>query len=188
MTYQCLFILIATIIRTTIGCIQKKKKVSKDLIKQELSDDNIIDLLRDFTKNEWSEENLLSYLDVCEYKDIIKKSKKDSVNENFSVEQLLTSYQSLKPDEIANTKELKVGQIFHLYLNGSKSPCEINIDYKRVKILKDSINETKDLTENLFDKIEEAIKINLSDTYSRFVVSPSYISYKKSLAFVEKQM
>eukprot|EP01080_Neovahlkampfia_damariscottae_P007152 gene7152-11465_t len=189
MTYQCLFILIATIGRKIFSLFRNKHTVSKDVLKKELEDENIAEIFHTFAKNEWSEENFLAYTDIQSYKEMVKKTKHELI-EDLNVERLISSYNLsiVVGKEKTMTKELKVGQIFHLYLNGSKSPCEINIDRKTVNILKEEINNSAALLENLFDKVEDAVKVNLSDTYSRFIVSAPYLSYKTSLAIVEKQM
>jgi hypothetical protein len=66
--------------------------------------------------------------------------------------------------------------IYFKYLNGGSSVMEINISKKTCHAVYEKL-KTGDFDSTLFDEIEGGVRINLSDTFSRFSVSYAYEKY-----------
>jgi hypothetical protein len=81
------------------------------------------------------------------------------------------------------TREDAIG-IFNTYLNGSLSPLEVNVTRREIIPVKEAIeNLDEDLNPNLFEELSKIVTGNLSDTYSRFILTREYEIYLKTAEF-----
>jgi hypothetical protein len=65
-----------------------------------------------------------------------------------------------------------------LYFNGISSSLEVNIDGKTLREFHERIKEPLD--SNLFSVVEFKVLENLSDTYSRMIISSDYLNFRKT--------
>jgi hypothetical protein len=93
--------------------------------------------------------------------------------------------------EIENYKKkpsMEVAQeIYKKYLNGADSPCEVNINPGSRSETRNSIDHDEIKTD-LFDLVQKGIRSNLSDTYSRFINTTRYITWKTNYDLQMKEM
>eukprot|EP01080_Neovahlkampfia_damariscottae_P000504 gene504-8018_t len=128
-----------------------------------LASDILSPLFFEFSKQEWSQENLLCYRDIDAYKKISKIEKK----KEFALE------------------------IFDKYLSGTDAPLEINIDQRQCIALKKDMQSCEDdsiFDNELFAKVEQTVQVNLSDTLSRFIISPVYVNYERNTQYLQKEL
>eukprot|EP01080_Neovahlkampfia_damariscottae_P007878 gene7878-12347_t len=148
---QTIFVLLVTIskfvyVKLRTLCLFGGKKVKqKDFAYQLLEKKNIElkKIFRTYAESEFSVENLICFEDVQEYKKI--KSFKD--------------------------KQLKGLMIYHTYLNGDASELEINVGRKICQEIIAKLQHEPELKQDLFEKIEKQVVINLSDTFQRFFLT-----------------
>jgi hypothetical protein len=69
-----------------------------------------------------------------------------------------------------------------IYFNGMDSSLEVNIDGKNIKELNKKFEENY-FEPNLFYEIESKILENLSDTYSRMIISHDYLNLQNRNEF-----
>jgi hypothetical protein len=163
-TYQVLIPLFLSIFNFTIYLIKnlsRKGEVTLNELQIVLFNETLYGMFFEFSKKEWSQENLLCYRDILEY---------------------------CKTSKLEKRKEMAF-DIFQKYLNGTDSPLEINIDQRQCNaLLKEMQSSDEAFTEDLFAKVEQSVKVNLSDTLSRFIISKEYLNYEKNSEFVEKEL
>jgi hypothetical protein len=81
------------------------------------------------------------------------------------------------------TRESAIG-IFNTYLNGSLSPLEVNVTRREIIPVREAIdNLDVELEATLFAKLHEMVKVNLSDTYSRFIITREHEIYLQTMEF-----
>lgn len=150
---QSIFILLVTIYKYIRSC--REPKVAIDVLLFTLNDKDLYPLLLEFSNTEFSSENLLAFEDIEKYE------------RNPSL-------------ELAQ-------EIFLVYLNGKSSSREINIDKKACDNIKSMIdkfqNDSSVDIKLLFAAAKSAIIINISDTYTRFIFYPKYVSYMETKKF-----
>lgn len=112
----------------------------------------LFELFLEFSKKEWSMENVLLKNDINKYKNI----------------------------QTALVREQNAIQIYDKYLNGERSPFEVNLDASTTAHAKEMI-EKKYFGPDLFLKVEKAVTFNLIDTYKRFVQTQEYKMFKEDL-------
>ncbi len=138
---------------------KEQKKTGKDILDVVLHNGILFESFYEFSKKEWSAENVECYRDIALYK--LKPTRSKAIN------------------------------IYDTYLAGKAAPKEINIDSTTAQAIKPTIDRyRKEKSQqsksdrfkrkfislfkgsagqrDLFKDIEVALKINLSDTYSRF--------------------
>jgi hypothetical protein len=115
-----------------------------------LSDENLLEKYIEFSELEWSSENVYFKLDVMEYK---KKT-------------------DLK------LKRIIADKLKENYLIPSVSPLEINVTAKSLNPTLKQMDEF-DFSNDLFNRIEREIDVNLCDTLARFIVSSQYEQFLK---------
>jgi hypothetical protein len=126
-----------------------------------LHDENVYEILLAFAKEEWSAENVLCWGDISKYKKLKNREKKSDM----------------------------AFHIHEIYLKGASSPLEINIDTKTREAVFASMNSLDfEFHNELFDPISKALVVNLSDTYSRFILTTSYQNYVRNKIFQEEEM
>jgi hypothetical protein len=81
----------------------------------------------------------------------------------------------LKEKDETKRKEISI-QIYVNYLDGRSSPLEVNVNFKTRLIIKGFIHDNV-FHDDLFDLCQKTIRANLSDTFSRFQNTPSYLQY-----------
>ena len=153
------FPLTITIIKYILNLIRKSKSKEYDIegLENFLNDELGYKLFFDFAKNEWSLENIKFWSAVQEW----KKNP---------------------------TKERSL-EIYDGYLSGPLSPLEINVPRKECNDVWKIINELnieQQLPLDLFDKLEFAVRSNLSDTYSRLMLTDEFSLFVKKHKFQDK--
>lgn len=160
-TYIILFFgqVLYPLILTIIQWIREliKPPPDDDMLEAILLDPLGHDMFLNFAKSEYSIENVTCWDDIQSYKD-----EKDQVK-----------------------KKQMARNIFDKYLNGDESELEVNVSRKSCTIVKEKM-ETGEIAKHLFDDIESALMINLSDTLTRLILTPEYGSYQLQKSFIWK--
>jgi hypothetical protein len=81
------------------------------------------------------------------------------------------------PERHRHVKRMK-----ELYFNGMMSSLEVNVDGKSLRSLNKQI-EVEMFEDNLFDDVESKLLENLSDTYSRMIISFEYLNLRNRNEF-----
>lgn len=144
--YQVLFILSITVIKSIRGLFIKE--IKPDVIDEILNDEEGHKLFSSFADSEFSIENVSCWDDIRLY-----KKEKDPV----------------KKQSIATS-------IYYTYLNGMNSKLEVNCNSQICVEINNQIQNLKpnELKEDLFEKLDAALKINLCDTYSRIIYNDDF--------------
>jgi hypothetical protein len=163
--YQAFLPLLATAIRLIIIQIKKmnsrEMETSWDTLTESLRDEDLFSLFVSYSRSEWSQENVLAHRDIEKFKRIKGKEKRE--NHAFN--------------------------IYYTYLNGTNSPLELNIDTKtRNSLYEDINNEDCKFQNDTFQNVEKTVKINLSDTWSRFILTGVYMNYSTNKEILEEEM
>lgn len=122
-----------------------RKEKESSLFYEFLENDQKKKIFRHFCKHEWSYENFSSYEEIQKYKNI-------------------------KDEE--NRKKIAV-QIYELYFNGKNSELEVNIPISKSNDIKEKMKNNQ-FKEDLFDQALISVFENLTDTYSRFMLTPLF--------------
>lgn len=136
----------------------RTKKSDPDGLERIFSNEKLSYLFKVYAKHEWSLENYLIYLDLKVYKKLTGKKKEEAAK-----------------------------RIMDTYLNGSASPLEVNLDNETLQNVRTLYSDPV-LDKNLFTQVEAVIRINLLDTYYRFIFSSEYLNYVNSQEFLEKEL
>lgn len=134
-------------------------------------------LIKDCFKPETNKGNLKLLLESHEgFEIMLKACKQEYSIENISCWKDIQIYMKEK-----NTEERKkqCETIIGLYLSGSSSEMEINISNDLRENILSSIKDQK-FEVLLFSDLEHQLILNMSDTYSRVLFTPEYISYETS--------
>jgi hypothetical protein len=163
--YQAFIPLLVTAIRLLIQRIKKMTKrqiePSWDFLTNSLKDEDMFNLFLVFSSSEWSQENVLAHRDIEKFKRLKGKEKKE--NHAFN--------------------------IYYTYLNGANSPLELNIDLRtRNDLFNEINNEDCKFQNDIFENVEKNVKINLSDTWSRFILTDVYSNYCKNEEIQAQEM
>jgi hypothetical protein len=134
---------------------------STGAVEKLLRDEDVYEILLAFAKEEWSAENVLCWGDISKYKKLKNREKKTEM----------------------------AFHIHEIYLKGSTSPLEINIDTKTRETVFETMNSLNfEFHNELFDPISKALVVNLSDTYSRFILTTSYQNYVRNKSFQDEEL
>lgn len=152
--YQVLFVLIVTIITFILKLF--KKKNSDDALVKLMKNKETHDMIYDFSKSEFSVENVACYDDL----QVFKKEK-----DQDRMFQLAT-------------------RIYKAYLSGSESELEVNISSDICKKVKIEIDSGK-VQPDLFVNVERQIITNLSDTFSRLIFTRAFIQWAASSDYLK---
>eukprot|EP01080_Neovahlkampfia_damariscottae_P005553 gene5553-9371_t len=168
--YQFVLPLVMSIIILSIQHLKslKYKKFADALKIIEINDlerflrnPEFFDLFLEFSKIEWSQENVLAYREISIFNKLKSKEKKQKM----------------------------AFDIYNMYLNGDYSPLEINIDLKTCKDLFKLINdETFHFDDTTFEDVVKNLQINLSDTWSRFILTDQFLNYEKNTKIQQKEL
>jgi hypothetical protein len=137
------------IIMTIYNLIKKllSKKINKGEIEKIFEDKTLTEMLTDFANAEFSPENIYCFLDIKEF-------------------------HTLKDDK----EKLKFAEKMKIiYFNGMSSEYEVNVSGSAMKDFNEKLESHS--WDDLFSKVETAIRANISDTYSRFIISIEYQNY-----------
>jgi hypothetical protein len=99
--------------------------------------------------------------------------------ENYESYKDILAYQQLTSHSERKQKAIQMKEI---YFNGMDSSLEVNIDGKNIKELNKKFEENY-FEPNLFYEIESKILENLSDTYSRMIISHDYLNLQNRNEF-----
>eukprot|EP01080_Neovahlkampfia_damariscottae_P004732 gene4732-8315_t len=143
-------ILSITIMKYFMNLMKNQKDENLNEMKIIMKNEELLQIFCEFAKNEFSVENVECYLDILKYQ---------------------------KLEKFEDRKKLSK-EMFKSYFNGFQSKFEVNIDGKNLKELTKKIkNEQYD--DSLFDPIESKVLENLTDTYSRMILSFDYINFQQ---------
>jgi hypothetical protein len=149
------FLILVTLLKR-IRDRYRHKDQQCDTLAKAFSKKNIYKQFRKFCENEWSLENILMYEDVLKYERLEEIDRRECSQ-----------------------------RIFSSYMNGNLSDLEVNLPGSVCRSVKEKIdNFAVELTPNLFDEAMMMVKNNLSDTYSRFIISDDYLKLMNSLEFI----
>jgi hypothetical protein len=109
-----------------------------------------------YNPTEYSVENIECYMDIMKYRGIPFRNPED--------------------------RHPHVQRMKQLYFNGMMSSLEVNIDGKTLKSLEKNIKLGL-YEDGLFDDVETKILENLSDTYSRMIISFEYLNLRNRNEF-----
>jgi transcriptional regulator CtsR len=143
------------IIMTIYNLIKKllSKKIHKGEIDKIFEDKVLTEMLTDFAIAEFSPENIYCFLDIKEFSTLTDDEEKLKFAEKMK----------------------------HLYFNGMTSEYEVNLSGGTLKDFNEKMESHS--WDELFSKIETSVRTNISDTYSRFIVSLEYQNYVISKDF-----
>jgi hypothetical protein len=160
--YQIIIPLIMSLISLIVEYIKSRKRpqVPLDELDKYLQNDELFDIFLVFAKEEWSQENVLAYRDIQKF----KRAKSEK-----------------KPKQALS--------IYKIYLNGESSPLEINIDSKSCHSLSKLIHDEEcKFEKDTFEQIEKTLKVNISDTWSRFVMTSKFSNFQKNQEIINMEM
>jgi len=141
---NCGFVLFVTIFTTFLNCCRKKSTIGERIL-EDLKDDQLYKLFLEYLESEFSQENLICYMDVQKF----KKEKNDENRKRMAQDNFLN------------------------YFNGNQSTLEVNVDQKGCEVIKSKLDRGE-VDESLFDSCEMTIKSNLYDSFSRFITTATY--------------
>lgn len=152
---NCGFVLFVTILKTFLDCCSQKPSMVGEAYLDEINDEQLQSLFRDYLESEFSVENLICYNDIQKY----------------------------KRETVVANKEKLAQDIYSNYFNGSDSTLEVNVDQRSCEIIKKRLDEGLnkafvELENSLFDPCEKTVKTNLYDSFSRFVTTSAYAIWK----------
>eukprot|EP01080_Neovahlkampfia_damariscottae_P012297 gene12297-5880_t len=147
------FFIIMSIVRLIYKSCSKPPKQDVNFLEDLFKDKDgtkgfLLDQFSQFANEEFSGENVACYKDIFIYKQIKDEKKRQE----------------------------KYEQMHQLYFNGVSSELEINASSGSIKDYKARIAEGLD--DKLYTKIEKDVVYNLSDTWSRFIVTREYQEFK----------
>jgi hypothetical protein len=143
--------LVITMIKKLIFIIKSNKIDNKRLnmtIDFIIKDEILLEKFVEFSELEWSSENVYFKIDSAEYQ---------------------------KKTDIKSRRNAAI-QIKENYLTRNISPLEINVSGKALNPTLKQIEEL-DFCNDLFEKINREVDVNLCDTLARFIVSSQYDHY-----------
>jgi hypothetical protein len=115
-----------------------------------LKNDRLLEKFIEFTELEWSSENVYFKIDIEDYK------KKTDLKSKRNV-------------------ALKIKEN---YLMRNVSPLEINVTGKSLNPVLKQIDE-QDFTNELFDRIDSEVDVNICDSLARFIISYQFDEFLK---------
>jgi len=153
--------LVITIISFIINLFLEEE-VEENVLEKLLRDPKGHDLVEAHLKKEYSVENLYCWDDIEKYKNL---GKEDVTLKSLTEDVKRRGYLAIHAKRICDK-----------YFNGDKSLMELNVQKKDTDFLWRKLKHKKADLE-FFDKILQAVKVNLSDSYSRIVLTREYKQY-----------
>jgi hypothetical protein len=150
------FVLAITYFKKIKSLTKKKKVVDIDIIDEIFSNTYKLDMFREFCDQEFSTENLLLYEAIKKFQSANKTHRKAIGNE-----------------------------IYSKYLNGNLSELEANVPRSITVKVKARLDTNEEIESDLFNEILFTVKENLSDTYSRFIISEESENYELTMKLIK---
>eukprot|EP01080_Neovahlkampfia_damariscottae_P007988 gene7988-12453_t len=154
------FILFYTLFQKLYNTLKfrgKRIDFQLDTIEEVFQNEEIFNIFYGFIKNEYSLENIFLYQDIKKYENL------ESINERKSFGM----------------------EIFMKYLNGQSSELEANVSGSVIKKVSDLIS-SNNFEVDLFDQVLICAKENLTDSYSRFIISEKFENYKIANSLIDE--
>jgi len=152
-----------------------EEEVEENVLEKLLRDPKGHDLFLENLQKEFSVENLYCWDDIEKYKNL---GKEDVTFKSLTEDGKRRGYLAIHAKRICDK-----------YFNGNKSLMELNVQKKDTDLLWRKLKQKKADLE-IFDQILQAVKVNLSDSYSRIVLTKEYKQYVAEkgveLALMEK--
>lgn len=143
----------------------------------------ILQLIREFINPPPSDDMLTAILnDKLGHEIFFKFAKSEYSIENIACWDDIQKYKEEKDQVI---KKQLSRQIFEKYLNGDEAELEVNVPRKLCTVVLEKI-ETGEIAKHLFNDIENALVINLSDTLTRLILTNEYSNYILQKSFILK--
>ena len=117
----------------------------------------MLELFQEFSTKEFSTENIFLYQEIKKYE--------NTLNEE--------------------SRKMLAIEIFGKYLNGNLSELEANLPRRFTKKVKQQM-DSNEFPFDLFSQILLSTKENLSDTYSRFILSEETGHYEDTLKVIQE--
>ena len=146
-----------TILNRIKSCFVKKQTKFIDQLEAIFLNPETKELFIEYARYEFSIENILLYDEIKNYQNLNDKQRSRQAN-----------------------------KIFLKYLNGEFSELEVNIPKRYTKPVKMHIDSKEIPDWNIFEQILQLTKENLSDTFSRFILSNEMENYTKTRQIVEE--
>jgi hypothetical protein len=152
------FVLILTGLKKFLELFDNKIEMDLDNIDEIFYDEEKLRIFQEHVQKEFSNENLLLYQDIKIYQ---KSNLED--------------------------RKIMANHIYQKYLNGNLSELEANVPGRKTReILKHIKNEHFEV--DLFNEVLLTVKENLSDSYSRFILSEIFLNYENSSQIVKEHL
>jgi hypothetical protein len=151
---------------TIFLCIYYKLKKSNNShhasnLENIFNDEELFQMFKEYSKSEWSIENVFCKVDINKYKSLNSPKKRKILSEFICTQ----------------------------YLNSDFSPFEVNVDTKAIAQVTNLVqnSDKTPLERDLFKEVEQVVDSNLLDTFSRFQFTKKYVHYvqkRRGLSFV----
>lgn len=133
---------------------QKRKTIDPTILLEVLNEKKGFELFSNFTKLEWSQENILLYNEIQKYKELV-------------------SYRS---------RAKRSAEIYKTYIS-SYAPIMVNLPHDVKKRFHDSLNTLKEEDSKewneIFKTIEGEVLLNMKDSFKRFTSTNEYMNWAK---------
>jgi len=121
------------------------------------------ELFETYVKKEYSVENLYCWIDIDMFK---RLEKEDTTLKSLTDPKKRRGYLSIHAKRICDK-----------YFNGDQSLMEVNVQKKETDLLWRRLKQKK-VDSQIFDKILVSIRLNLLDSYLRFISTAAFKSYQ----------
>eukprot|EP01080_Neovahlkampfia_damariscottae_P009589 gene9589-1791_t len=155
MVYFSGIVIVISYFKKIKSCFHQKQKPITDQLDEIFSDPELNELFINFSQNEFSIENVLVYQEIKEFRQMSDKQRCKNAS-----------------------------KIYLKYLNGEYSELEVNVPRRLTKKVKAFLDTDKVPEVDLFDEILIVVRENLSDTFSRFILSEELIRYQDTRKLV----
>eukprot|EP01080_Neovahlkampfia_damariscottae_P006039 gene6039-10040_t len=136
-----------------------RKKIKEEKLDELFHDKTLSNLFLDFSESEFSSENVKCFFDIHHFYEI----------KDFE-------------ERKEHLKKMK-----SMYFDGSNSELEVNLPGSQIKEFDEKF-KSESFENEILEKIEMTVRINLSDTYSRFIISWEYHDYLLSNSLKESEI
>jgi hypothetical protein len=160
--YYSGFILFYTLFSRLSMLFSKRQNVSTvklDSMDEIFYDEDEFALFNEFIKSEFSSENVYLFQDIKKY------------------------------EQMFNGEERKAfaNEIFEKYLSGKFSALEANIPGSVIRKVQ-RLMENDSFDDNLFNSVLSCVKENLTDSYSRFIITQKYLNYQSKKNLIDENV
>jgi hypothetical protein len=121
-----------------------------------------------------------------------RKKHTDTLEDMLKVEQLFVLFEEFAKSEYSienvacyndiqsfkkNPSQQSLKAFFEKYMNGSSSVMEVNLSGNVCKNIVGILQSNAEITSTTLDGVESGVMTNMSDTYTRFVISSAFEKY-----------